>query len=286
MKKANLIYLTFITVAVTFTSCNTSSSNDQVDGNNDIVVDSTQNESVTVEEDLSWTKNGITLSVVNDNPNFDDAMLELNVPGEMDNLESGKSVEFAFNVKNYELGNQTSDADNKMCANSSKGQHIHLIMNNEPYSAHYESQFNKDLPDGYYVALAFLSRSYHMSIKQPDAYLVREFIVGEIEMQEAFEETAPHMFYSRPKGEYTGEDTKKLLLDFYLINAQLAEDAYKVRATINGTEFIIEKWSPYFVEGLPMGENTFKLELLDPNGNLVQSKFNPVERTIMLSELN
>ena len=232
------------------------------------------------------TKNGLTLSSVANNPEFDDAMIELNVPASGDNLESGSPIEFAFNVKNYDLGNQTSDAETKMCANSAKGQHIHLIMNNEPYSAHYESQFNKDIEDGNYVALAFLSRSYHMSVKQPDAYIVRKFSVGEAGEAAEFDETAAHMFYSRPKGEYSGEDTKKILLDFYLINATLAEDGYKVRATINETEFILEKWSPYFVEGLPMGENTFKLEFLDSNGHLVESQFNPVVRTVILSELN
>ena len=45
---------------------------------------------------------------------------------------------------------------------------------------------------------------------------------------------------------------------------------------------MLDKWEPYVVEGLPMGDNTFKLELLDKDGNLVDNRFNPVERTITL----
>ena len=47
---------------------------------------------------------------------------------------------FAFDVANYELGVQTPNAEQLMCANSGKGQHIHLIVDNAPYIAKYESE--------------------------------------------------------------------------------------------------------------------------------------------------
>jgi hypothetical protein len=90
------------------------------------------------------------------------------------------------------------------------------------------------------------------------------------------------MFYSRPKGTYTGEDAKKVLLDFYLLNTELSEEGNKVRATINGEEFMLDKWQPYFIEGHEMGEMTIKLEMLDAKGELIPSPFNPVERTVTL----
>jgi hypothetical protein len=170
-----------------------------------------------------------------------------------------------------------------MCANSAQGQHIHLILNNQPYTAHYGATFDQDLEDGHYVALSFLSRSYHESVKNPEAYVLRQFIVGETE-GEPVDLTQPHMFYSRPKGTYTGADTKKVILDFYLVNLDLSPTGYKVRATINGEEFMITDWAPQFIEGLPMGQSTIKLELLDADGNLVNSPYNPVERTITLEE--
>lgn len=222
----------------------------------------------------------ISLSSVTNSPVFENAMLTMNTPAENAELQEG-SVDFSYDVKNYELTAQTADADMKMCANSAKGQHIHLILNNQPYTAHYEASFTQDLEAGHYVALSFLSRSYHESVKNPEAYVLRQFTVGNAQGSPV-DLTKPHMFYSRPKGTYKGKDTEKILLDFYLINTDLSESGNKVRATINGEEFMITKWEPKFIEGLPMGTTTIKLELLDAEGNLVESPYNPVERMITL----
>ncbi len=224
----------------------------------------------------------ILISPVMDSPEFPDAMLEMNTPGEFSMLEEG-IIQFSYDVTNYELKAQTSDAGIKNCANSSDGQHIHLILNNQPYTAHYDPAFEQEIRPGHYVALSFLSRSYHESLKNAEAYVLRQFTIGNITAEEV-DLTGPNLFYSRPKGSYSGNDTKKILLDFYVVNCSLSNDGYKVRATINGHEFILTEWTPYFVEGLPMGENTFKLELIDEEGNLVNSPFNSVERTVILSE--
>ena len=69
-----------------------------------------------------------------------------------------------------------------------------------------------------------------------------------------------------------------MMLDFYLVNCNLSPNGYKVKATINGTEFMLTKWEPYFIEGLPLGESTVKLELIDKSGKLVNSPFNGMER--------
>lgn len=247
--------------------------------------DNTETTTPEVVQENPFSKNGITLIESTEDIPFHDAMIEMNLPSQNTQLNPGP-IEFAFNVKNYVLGNQTPDATSKKCANAAKGQHIHLILNNEPYTAHYESQFNQELNEGNYVALAFLSRSYHMSIKHYEAFVLRQFSIGSPAEKSTFDEAAQHLFYSRPKGEYTGEDTKRIMLDFYLVNTALSPEGNKVKATINGTEFMISKWVPYFIEGLPMGENTFKLELINKEGNIIEGPFNTVERTITLSELN
>ncbi len=241
-----------------------------------------QTEDTTSQSETMEPESSISLTPYHDSPNYDDAMLSMNTPEENGQVEQGP-VNFVFDVTNYELAVQTADADIKMCANSAEGQHIHLILNNQPYTAHYESEFEMDMESGHYVALAFLSRSYHESVKNPEAYVIRQFSVGDAE-GEPVDLNQPHIFYSRPKGTYSGEDTKKVILDFYLVNLDLSPDGYKVRATINGEEFMITEWAPQFIEGLPMGQSTIKLELLDEDGNLVNSPFNPVERTITLEE--
>jgi len=242
-------------------------------------------EAQTEEQTTEETQQPVVLSAAPDSPEYMDAILQLNSPLDGAELPSG-SVDFDYTVTNYELGIQTPDANDKPLANSGKGQHIHLILNNDPYSAHYEPTFQKEMEDGHYVALSFLSRSYHESVKNPEAFSVIQFTVGDAESED-IDLTAPHMFYSRPKGTYSGADTEKLLLDFYLINTDLSEGGNQVRITVNGdTEFTVSEWKPYLLENLPMGENTIKLELLDSEGNLIDSPLNPVERTITLEEGN
>ena len=213
-------------------------------------------------------------------PQFPDAALEMTEPLGETNYDEGE-IQFKFDVKNYQLGVQTSDAATKGCANSANGQHIHLIINGEPYLALYEPVHVANLESGNHLVLSFLSRSYHESLKHYGAYALRQFTVGETD-QEPVDTTQPLLFYSRPKGEYQGADTDRVLLDFYLVNTDLSAGGNKVRATINGNEFIIDKWAPYFIEGLPAGENRIKLELIDMNGNLIEGPYNSVERTINL----
>ena len=216
-------------------------------------------------------------------PQFEQSSLILSDYSVKEQTDSKYNAAFNFEVKNYELGVQTEDADIKGIANSQKGQHIHCIINNGPYSAHYTPDISKELAPGNYVVLAFLSRSYHESVKNSNAYYLNNITIGEIEKKE-MDLNQSHLFYSRPKGTYSGSDTKKLLLDFYLVNTTLSQNGNKVRATINGQVFVIHEWSPYYIEGLPKGEITIKLELLDAEGVVIEGPYNTVERKVTLKE--
>ena len=212
----------------------------------------------------------ISLTKLQGSPDYDKAKLTLKSFNESTN-------EFNFEVDNYELGIQTENEFNFKLANSAKGQHIHFIVNNDPYSAHYTNKFQKKLKDGNKVILAFLSRSHHESVKNPNAYVFTQ--VGE---SEEIDLEKQYLFYSRPKGTYTGEDTEKLLLDFYLVNTSLSTDGNKVRVTIQDSEFLIDEWAPYIIEGLPKGEISIKIELLNSQGKLIETPFNPSVRKIIL----
>ena len=188
---------------------------------------------------------------------------------------------FSFNVENYKLGEQTPGAIENGLANSAKGQHIHMIVNNGPYSAHYTSDFSKDLNQESNLILFFLSRSFHESVKNPNAFSLIQ-INSDEENSESYDLNSEFLFYSRPKGIYKGNDIKKLLLDFYLVNTEISPEGNKVRATINGKEFVIDEWAPYYIEGLKIGEVIVKLELINSNGELIDTPFNPVERKVTL----
>ena len=219
-----------------------------------------------------------------DNPStFLDAKLELDPAlfADKEMLDTGATT-FKFKVDKYTLGAQTPDAGTLMCANSAKGQHIHFILDNQPYQASYSPEISASLKPGHHVLLAFLSRSYHESIKSKTAFIIKDFDVAK-KSPDQFDEKAPHIFFSRPKGDYVGEkETKKVLLDFYLVNCTLSEKGYKVKATIDEATFTLTKWEPYFIEGLALGEHKIKLELLDKNNKAVQTEFNGTTRTIKL----
>ncbi len=226
----------------------------------------------------------ITIEKLKDSPSYSDAALRLQEPSSTDSIAEG-SVAFTFEVENYELGAQTGGPNSNKLANSGKGQHIHFILNNQPYSAHYEPSFSKDVPNGVHHLVAFLSRSYHESVKNENSVVVKKLTVGAgakdnigLKMEE------PTLIYSRPKGTYAGKDTENLLLDFFVLNTTLSENGNKVKATVNGEEFLITEWAPYIIKGLPKGEVTIQLELLDVHGNPITGPFNKVKRTVTLTE--
>ena len=216
-------------------------------------------------------RNKISITKVEGSPEYSNSVLKMNEPISFDG-----GYKFSFDVNQYELGMQTLKDFDYQLANSAKGQHIHFIVNNGPYSAHYENIFSKKLKDSSNVILAFLSRSYHESVKNKNAFVLTQVGEKNIDLNNEF------LFYSRPKGTYKGVDTEKLLLDFYLVNSEISANGNKVRATIQDKKFIIEEWAPYYIEGLPKGEIKIKLELIDASGNLIDSPFNPSNRTVTL----
>jgi hypothetical protein len=226
------------------------------------------------------SKNGLTLTPFDDSPRFPNAQMRLSRPLAGSSVPS--PVEFAYELTNFQLTKMTGSDHATSMANSMKGQHIHLIVDNKPYIAEYDTKFTQAIEPGQHVVLSFLSRSYHESIKQLGAYDLRTITVGNAvdTTAQKFDTKAPHLFYSRPKDTYAGADAKQIMLDFYLVNTTLAPDGNKVRATINGTEFMLDKWLPYMMEGLPAGQATIKLELVDKRGTLIPGPYNSVTRTI------
>ena len=224
---------------------------------------------------FSQTKNGITVKLMDESIEYNNAIIQLKSP-DIKKTQTAGQVKFSFQVDNYILGNQTPGASGHQCANSAKGQHIHYILDNQPYKAFYTTDFEEALTEGNHTVLAFLSRSYHESIKTKQAYTLFNLDVqGKAEITSvATDLKAQHLFYSRPKGEYVGNDTKKIMLDFYLVNTKLSEAGNKVKAIINGTEFILTDWKPYSIEGLPIGENKIQLQLIDKTGKLIPGPFN------------
>ena len=199
-------------------------------------------------------------------------------------------VNFAFGVENYELMSQTADVADKVCANSDKGQHIHFILDNQPYAALYEPTHEVVLEKNTeHYLLAFLSRSYHESVKSKGASLVYHFKVDENgKIQKLDDPTEPMVFYSRPKGNYVGaKETDNLLFDFFLWNTEISKDGNHVTAQIKGNEvdttMVVTDWKAYFLKNMPIGKCSITLTLTDKDGNAIQSPMSTVTREFTLA---
>lgn len=231
----------------------------------------------------------ITLTDVPASPEFPTAQLSMaGVKSEVKEGSDSVKLSFTFNVKNYELTNQTDDAGGKMCANSDKGQHIHFILDNAPYAALYEPKHEVTVAlNSEHTLVCFLSRSYHQSIKEKGAALQYRFkIDGKGKLEKMPELTTPMLTYSRPKGDYVGKDMENVLLDFYVMNATLGSD-YMVKADVKNettgasASFDVKDWKSNFIKGLGEGKSTVTLTLIDKDGKQVGD--NKITRNIRLS---
>lgn len=222
----------------------------------------------------------VRLVPLSDSPLFEEAILQCNAP---ENLSlQAEQVSFSYDIKNFSLTKPTLDGTCASgCANSTQGQHVHLILNNEPYFALYSPEFSKKLEPGSYVALSFLSRSYHESIKHFEAYDLRQFSIGNGK-HNAVDLNKPMLFYSRPKGSYTGIEAEHVLLDFFVVNAELSESGFKVAITVDAQTFLCTKWQAYLIEGLANGEHRITLQLINEKGQHIMGRYGRIERTFIV----
>ena len=203
------------------------------------------------------------------------------------------------------------------------GNHIHVILDNQPYEAYYnlDQEFElRNVADGEHILRVFPSRPWHESYKNAGAFQMVKFTVKNggantakpattnanqqmsganpsaapegKDMQSstggAIDAAKPLLTYSRPKGEYEGADAENIMIDFWLSNAKLVGDGgdYRVRYSIDGSEAkYIDKWQPIWLSGWSNGKHAVKLELVDKNGNLVDNGgYNSTTREITVTK--
>lgn len=270
-RKFNLGTMALAFSVLALTACNSGTGN----GDNNAGTDSLDTD----------TAGAIQVVPVEDSKSFPGASLEVSsLTAEKVGTDSAK-ITVKYKVDNFTLTEHTEDSNAHHMANSQEGQHIHFILDNQPYVALYKPEHSTTvaLNSEHYV-LSFLSRSYHESIKEKGAAVLKRFIVDEnAKLVEMDLPTEPSLFYSRPKGEYKGADTERILLDFYVWNTDL-KDGNKVIATINGSEFTLDNWGPYEILNAPSGELTVDLTLADKDGNALKGDNVSISRTVTLSK--
>lgn len=227
------------------------------------------------------------ITIVKGEPGKDypDAKLTVITPA-ADEVVTGDSVMVKVELSGFDLAAPTEGEQSKGIAYSADGQHIHVIIDDKPYMAMYtpEGFSVGKLSAGAHTLRAFPSRSWHESVKSPNAFVAHTFYVTKKAGDPVLKAGEPLLTYSRPKGEYKGRDARRVMIDFYLSNAKLGAGAFSVVVSIDGqVKDTITEWVPHFIEGLPDGEHTVKLELVGPDGKVVPGVFNSVEGRIKIA---
>ena len=154
-----------------------------------------------------------------------------------------------------------------------KGNHIHVILDNQPYEAYYElgQPFElRNVVAGKHTLRVFPSRPWHESYKNNGAFQMVTFTVkggGDAAKPTTtnsgqtmannnsspatttpregkdfpastageVDSTKPLLTYSRPKGEYKDADADPIMIDFWLTGAKLKADGgeYRVRYIVD-----------------------------------------------------
>ena len=173
-------------------------------------------------------------------------------------------------------------------------QHVHLILDNKPYKAIYDTKApiklselsGGTLEEGQHVLVAFPSRANHESVKTKDALVVVPFFVGK-KGEAKLDPKKPMLIYSRPKGDYKGDAANHVLVDFQVANVTLAEGKDHVHATVTGpgiekelTAHVEKFGAPLYLDGLRNGAYEIKLELLGGDNKPLAGPWNSTTRTI------
>jgi hypothetical protein len=204
-----------------------------------------------------------------------------------------------FRIEGFALGAASSQFDRAdEIAVSKMGQTIHIVIDNQPYfpvnepaldpfdegGFYYDTSYKVEIPyrlkEGMHTIRAFPARSFGESLKGEKTFAALNFYIGEQEDNPNMDLSKPFLTYNEPSDEMPLTEDKPILLDFYICNAELSSDGYKVRLTIDGkVNRVISSWQPFYIYGLKKGKHTVRLELLDQENVLVPGTFNDVKRT-------
>ena len=218
---------------------------------------------------------------------------------EMGEVKEKNPVAVQVRLEGYPIGYTTDLPRAKEIRNSQEGQALRILIDNEPYlevndsiddftdseeadfSSILQTQIPYNLRSGAHLIRMFLVRSYGESLKGGQCYTASYFFVGSKKEKEPFDLSAPYLTYNQPEGDF--KSGQPILLDFYLSNTQLSKDGYKVRLTIDGKDKrLLTEWAPYYIYGLSKGSHKIKLELLNPQNQVLPGFFKETQRTIFV----
>lgn len=221
---------------------------------------------------LVLEKKGIKIIEANDFPLFSDTKLSL--------ITDTNTFQFGPNslelkLKNYRLGGGTTDQEKKKVRLNETGQFLYFIKNNNVVRKKKELLIDFDLKRGTNTFFIAPARSYEMSVKNDNSWLAFELTINNTNERASYRKiTEPSVIICSPSGLYKEGNSERILLDFFIINSSIAKEGNKVKVIIdNKVNFVLDTWSPFYIEGLKEGRHSVKIDLIDKEGNKIEGKY-------------
>ena len=149
-------------------------------------------------------------------------------------------------------------------------QGFELVINDGEPERFYESQIDYKLPvkklrKGANLLKAYLVRSWGESLKNKEAFAYVPFFYDGGGLSWVAP-GRPIVTILSPRGEYKGEDAKKILFDFVVHTAGEKQKNWKVHYNLNGSKLELSAGKAYYFYELVPGEYDLKVEAVNSRG--------------------
>lgn len=243
---------------------------------------------------------GIRTMPVSPTPESSTVQLVVAIPKEGEVV--GLPAWIQFRIDGFALGAAPAQFDRASeLAQTDMGQTVRIVIDDHPFFAvnepaidpfneegfYYDMSFKVKIPfslkEGMHTIRCFPARAFGESLKGDKAFVARTFYVGSAEDNSNIDLSKPYLTYNEPSNQAYLEAGKPILLDFYVSNAELSPDGYRVRLKIDGeVNRTLTSWLPFYIYGLKKGKHTIQLELIDGDNKIVSGPFSNYRQTITI----
>lgn len=213
---------------------------------------------------------GLKLTEVYNIPPFSDVSVRLDTTTQKFNLGLNQ-IEYLTTY--FNIGETTVDEKDHPIKKIGGGQFLGVLSNIKGFKREYTPTIQADLETGENYFMCFLSRSYDISLKNPNAsflFKIKADPKGCI-TESNLQDTAYALI--SPRNTFAGNNTNKILIDFYLKNISISKGGNYAVLSIDDTTFKLYKWAAFYLEGLKLGKHTIKLEVFTKEGKKINSIF-------------
>ena len=130
---------------------------------------------------------------------------------------------------------------------------------------HFETEIEK----GDNLFFCYLTRSYDLSVKNKNASFLFKINADPSGCFSETELSDTVVALLQPRGDFSSNQSGKILLDFYLKNITL-EDGNYISLIIDKIEFKLTKWTPFWIQGLKAGNHKISIDLKTKDGNSIK----------------